>query len=375
MSLLWDKSVIVIGAGASVPFGAPDGLTLMDKIEATLRANARGLEAYQRTAPYSHNFATESPIYWAWQSGGASYETYPHIAAEVFDDLARWLSKQTSDSIDDVIRHNPKYAEKLKICIVFELLKVTHSKNGNGCYTPREFGVRLFDEKRNWIHRLINVGRAALIEAKENQWQIDCKVRIVSFNYDGILEHVLSEKWDDVEGEFGNWADVFSIYHPHGLIPISKEPIRSDQLVQYLKDSAARIAVVHDTAVSESIANNRTEAKKLCSRAIDIYAFGFAFAPSNCRLLGWDEPLLVDPDDVLELHNPTVRKINYVNYDGSNGLRRRVEQTFFPRLEIIDYAPEVPASYQIEPIVPLPGQKYVEITDALFSGFLGEMPA
>jgi hypothetical protein len=37
MSLVYEKAVVVIGAGASVPFGAPDGVKLLDKIEVTLK--------------------------------------------------------------------------------------------------------------------------------------------------------------------------------------------------------------------------------------------------------------------------------------------------------------------------------------------------
>jgi hypothetical protein len=254
MSLIAEYSVVVIGAGASVPFGAPDGLKLMDRIEETLKAHQRKLEALGNERPYPQNLSSISPIYWAWHNGTSNQEASPYDAAYEIKDLAHWLSNQTSDSIDDVIRHNPKYADKLKICIVYELLKTTHTKNSNNDYSPITLDKRLIElnvktgprEQRNWIHRLINVARSAIIEARKSGWPEHPKIKIVSFNYDGILEYVLNKKWSDVENQLGNWTDVFEIYHPHGLIQLSDTIIKRHDLVEYLIKGAGEIAVVHD---------------------------------------------------------------------------------------------------------------------------------
>jgi hypothetical protein len=376
LSLVYERAVVVVGAGASVPFGAPDGLKLMDRIEATLKSNQRKMESLAESKPFQINLRDLSPIYWAWHDGKDNQVASPHAAAAEYMDLANWLSKQTSDSIDDVIRHNPKYADRLRVCIVYELLQVTHAKDRNEAYVPRNLETRSIEvggqPQRNWIHRLINVARAAMIEARQNGWPANPKVKIVSFNYDSILERVLDKKWDDVESEFGDWRDVFEIYHPHGRIPIPIEPIRRDQLVTYLRDGASGIAVVHDEAVCSEIEADRHSAKACCQSATNIYAMGFAFAPLNCELLGLNNPLYVDPDDMGEQHYPSKRKVHYINYDGSDGLNRRVEK-------MTEYDEEdntrSQAPTELYPTMPSIGKTNVEITDAILARFLGEMPA
>lgn len=381
MILLLEQAVVVVGAGASVPFGAPDGLRLMDKIEETLKANERSLEKYARNSLFRKNLRDVSPIYLAWHNVPDTQQVDSHAAAAEFREMAAWLSKQTMDSIDDVIRHNPKYAERLKICIVYELLQVTHSRSSDGHYNLKELDNRLVDasngKQRNWVHRLINVARSAMVEARQTKIPHNPKVKIVSFNYDGILEHVLDKKWNDVEGEFGDWSDVFDIYHPHGTIPISEQPIDRGQLVQYLREGASKIAVVHDEFVPKGIEEDRASAKNICKMATDIYALGFAFAPSNCRLLGWDKPLFVDIDSETEHFYPTIRHVHYLNYSGADGLRRRVEETFCPSDPFVyeEAEPDRAARVEFHPTEPSPEKVTVEITDALLNGFLGEMPA
>jgi hypothetical protein len=368
-------TVIIIGAGASAPFGLPTGLSLIDDTTKFLQDEARSLTAYAQAdqAGYARNLPRLAPIYYAWKHmGDANVDIDLEIAASELEDQAKWLESQTSDTIDDVIRHNPERSTLLKAVTVFALLKATHESASNEPYRPRNFGTRSTPNgKRNWIHGLINLARAELIDEWGSTQPPMHKIKVVSFNYDGILEKVLDQYWQSVESKFGSWRNYFSIIHPHGVIPIAEGTILLRDLPKHLADNSKNIAVVHDglNRLPDPIQNDRSVAKTWCKGADEIYAIGFAFAKSNVRLLGLDDWLEIDE---FEPSDPEQREFHFINYDGSSGLRARVDHLCDARRvehETGNFAKNAPFEMR-----PLPNEK-LEIADAIMGGFLGEMPS
>ena len=124
----------------------------------------------------------------------------PAISATDTDSINRDMSKlralidlldgQTSETIDDFIVENPTYNEILKACIAVEIAKSTYTYNSESReIVPKKLAGRFLADKagrphRNWIHLLINLVRQAI---RTDQLKDGQKIRIISFNYDGIL--------------------------------------------------------------------------------------------------------------------------------------------------------------------------------------------
>jgi hypothetical protein len=375
LGLFREGTVIIIGAGASVPFGLPTGLSLIDDGVKVIRDEALALERFAKADPvaYVRNLPHFAPVFYAWKHDGVpTIDIEPSNAAHELTEQANWLAAQTSDTIDDVIRHNPDRTALLKAVTVFVLLRATHDAVSRKYYEPRNFGSRLLPkDKRNWIHGLINLARAELIDEWETTSPPMHKIKIVSFNYDGVLEKVLDQCWKSVESKFGSWHDYFSIIHPHGVIPIAEGTVQLRDVPKHLADNSKNIAVVHDgiSQLPEPIRNDRSVARAWCLRVDQIYAIGFAFAKSNLRLLRLDKWLQIDKSGYTD---PEEREFHYINYDGSSGLRARVAYLCNLRHlehETGDFARNTP--YEMRP---LPNEK-LEIADAIMGGFLGEMPS
>jgi hypothetical protein len=227
---------------------------------------------------------------------------------EAFE-FGKALNNQTSDTIDDFISLNPGYAAIAKQCIaaVFAESMFDADKHGNRVF-PKDFGARLCPDgkTRNWIHLLINIARHHYRAAPSK-----AKIKIITFNYDGILERVLAKQFANVEEKFGAFSDYFEIVHPHGCC--------GDVLDQYdniwaaLTEWANNIWVVNEppAKLPESVVKARDRARQLIAGAEHIYAAGFSFSRPNCKLLG-----LYDRDRV---------NITYHNFNNDIGVDLAVD--------------------------------------------------
>lgn len=394
VNLFSDDVVIIIGAGASVPFGLPTGLDLIDLVQQRLKEEANGFsslilrchkEPFFR--PQISDLINETPVYCALKNihDPNSYSETVHfnLAEKELIDLSNWLGVQVSDSIDDLIRYNEDKSLLLKICITDILISRTYIKSDNS-YVAKEFKSRKIQqldkdgkaqsdketkrpiELRNWIHNLINVVRAQFIESwrKIENWhelENKPKIKIISFNYDNILENILEDNWNAVKSQLPEYSEIFEIIHPHGKIIHSKSILFRDY-PKHLFDCANSIAVIHDndSNVSKVTLEERSKANKMISNSKNIFAIGFAFARLNSELIGlyeWKEKL-------------GARYINYINFDGGQSLRLRIK-------ELAGEHKLNSGNYSLIYACETKNEKgdYLQITDALMGGFLGEMPS
>lgn len=368
VNLFSDDVVIIIGAGASVPFGLPTGLDLIDLIHAQLEKEENLI-----SNPQGYN-SNDTPLFQASNLAGCERTS------------AKWIASQASDSIDDLIRHNPKYSTNLKQGIALELLKATSNvvsvQNAYfyGSVTkflPKDFTARKFPliingkpkldtsnkpiQLRNWVHNLINIIRNQITSGVYTSGQ---KVKIISFNYDGILEAILDKMWTDSELINDDWKTYINIVHPHGLVDNITNELMANQVPDLIKSNAEKIAIIHDTSssLSPEIQSWRETAKGFVENSKYIYSIGFAFAKSNCDyILGMSDRWAKGD-----------REIHYINFDGNVGLDARVMrfETGRDHLPVSKYE----HGSHLHPMAPIKGD-YLQITDALMGGFLGEMPS
>ncbi|MDP3738176.1 MAG: hypothetical protein Q8R02_12345 [Hyphomonadaceae bacterium] len=271
---------------------------------------------------------------------------------EAFE-FGKTLANQTSDTIDDFISLNPAFSIIAKRCIAAVFAgKMFESDEHGQRVCPKDFGKRMCADgkTRNWIHLLINIARHHYRAAPPKN-----RVRIITFNYDGILERVLAKQFSNVEEKFGDYSDYFEIVHPHGCCGDVLDEY--DNIWKALTAWADNIWVVNEPSVSlpANVVEARDRAKQLVAQAKHIYAAGFSFSRPNCKLLG-----------LYDRTSPV--KVTYHNFDNDIGIDLAVES-------IVDrwaLRPSERARYVRKGAGsegrPLP------IAEWIRAGFLGEMP-
>ena len=378
MAITEKNTVLVLGAGATAPFGFPLGSTLISDIAEQLQQEIRSIRDADdyggnqlrhklMHAARSPDGFNRFPIHGATAQRHISEDRRDLNAEAMNQDLGRiqsladLLNNQTSETIDDFIVENPSFSDLTKVAIAADFISRSYSLE-DGALRLKNFEARYWttangDRKRNWVHLLINIVRHGIRSGnvtKEN------KVQIITFNYDTVLELVLSKQFGNTESDYSSYTDYISIQHVHGECGILEDICKHPAKV--CLDWASNINVVNERNVPEKVKKSRRFARDLARTAAELYFCGFSFSGPNCRLLGLDSPL----------GNSRERTISYCNYDGNVGIRKSVEQ--FEELNPLAgiHINGAPTTY-IEEASGTIGAP-LEICDWFRLGYLGELP-
>lgn len=371
MTIADSRSVLLLGAGVSEPFGMPLGGQLVSRIARQIGKELRAAEiedSYGQKAIATHRIQD-------WASYAAAWHDYPiHgtvVAADgtgrftpagmtaartQLQDLLALLQNQTAETIDAFIAENPKVAPLTKMAVAAMMLKAmyttTHDNKHN--LILRQLDARELDvghrggepnrRERNWIHLLINIVRHAI---DENQVSPTNKVKIISFNYDTILEHVLERQFSNRETRLAHYSEYFEIHHVHGKFG----EIAGD-LNQPWKTALSwskQICVVKESKPTEEVSTARARAEHLIANAENIYTVGFSFAGPNCRLI-----------KLTDGRSLGGRILTFCNYDGNRG--------------ITEAAKRYVVSHQRHREVAGSDERPMGVSDFIKSGYLGEPP-
>ncbi len=284
------------------------------------------------------------------------------------DSLNLLLQEQTSETIDDFIVENSDYATLTKIAIASIFMKNCYSFKDFG-RTPKPFHKRHYNSyeseqpNRNWIHLLINIIRQGI---RSGSVSTENKVKIITFNYDTILEFVLEKQFSNTQAGYENWANYIDIIHVHGQCGFIENPQGAPQA--QCQKWANGIHVVNEAVIPDDIQTNRKKAKKLIGEAKEIYFCGFSFAAPNCHLLGLDS-LQAGMDGNL---------ISVCNYDGNVGVSRILNK--ISDKSSVDYSntmyPQIGSGrvkFELDEASGSP-EKPITVVDWLKLGYLGELP-
>lgn len=381
MSIIDKNSVFIVGAGTSAIFGMPLGSNLIEDIAEQIKVEIKRTITYNSSGQKTGSFdidihALKEAVY-----GNKRYEQYSLASAEykrVFPgrqnttdykvisiitenlrQLMVLLSNQTSDTIDDFIVENEAVSELTKIAISTTFIKQLYELNNEtNKFTLKNLSKRKFeigrDDKgqphfeRNWIHHFINLVRKAV---QVGEVSPENKVKVISFNYDNILEHVLHEQFQNTGYDYDTWDKYIEIVHPHGQCGLLQKTIENpaETAIEWAKG----IFVVNEKegGISEHVKLGRNKAKQWIKSAEKIYSLGFAFSGPNLRLLG------LEPDNTRYF----ARLISYCNYDGNVGLKRSLSR--FERIDVT--------------IEPAEGERNAPMTcsDWFTLGYAGELPS
>lgn len=181
--MITKPSVLVLGAGASSPYGFPTGQGLSQSIISNLRAlsknESRGKDDW---VPF--------------------LETNFGIPAEVMHQFAEEL-RYSRIAVDAFLEHRPEYLQIGKLSIAL-------------CLMGHENEEKLFNTQRNWYDYLRLKLDAPFDEFGGNQ------LSIITFNYDRSIEHylfmVLQHTYGKSPEQCAEQINKIPIIHVHGRI-------------------------------------------------------------------------------------------------------------------------------------------------------------
>ncbi len=283
------KTVFVLGAGASCPYGYPSGTRL------------RELICLDVGFMYYYN-----------EYLGRNKIDQAEVMKRDIQRFKEAFAKSHIKSIDMFIANNPKLAPIGKYIIAFEVFRA----EGQSCFGE---DAKQRQEKReqsrssgqarsyisgtadfiggDWYSYLYNRLIEGLIGRDVPPDFPDNKSAFITFNYDRSLEYFLYESLRNsstevLEDNIVQSLRKLKILHVYGQIaPLKWQD--SEQGVDYrpqiseslLQKTAANIKTIYEQKESPDI----NEALRLLSQAGQIFFLGFGFAPENMGVLGLPE--------------------------------------------------------------------------------------
>ncbi len=315
--MITNDTVLILGAGASIPFGFPTGRELLKKVCLILRGGNGEFDILKNHG-YDEDYIRE------------------------FGDT---LAKSGQTSVDAFLQHGNQFIDVGKEAIAAALL-------------PHEQTVMLFDVPRNkyipnWYELLFSELNTSFEEFDKN------KLSIVTFNYDRSIEHYLftafkntHHKSDEECAQKIETINIVHLYGKFGDLPwqntgFSKLPYQaySDQKNYGLmvKRGGENIRIIHELTDVKNDPNFH-KAHELLNKAARIYFLGFGFNELNVKRLLPEyvlkRPILRGTGFDLSPHQR--RKINSLGLHGiSDYIHKKDENdviwTTFPNKKVYEF--------------------------------------
>lgn len=248
--------VLVLGAGASMPYGFPSGLDLLKTIDGKLNPNSSG-----NLIKILNNFdISENDIMIFRQD----------------------LINSNAPSVDAFLEHRTEFLLLGKLAITLSLI-------------PYEDEYKLFDIKsreQSWYAYLFNKLNAPFEAFDEN------KLSIITFNYDRSIEHFLfkaiKSKYRKSDEECADKLNKIPIIHVHGRLGalpwqeeggrpyLNRADILKPENIKSISEQIIIIPEAEDTSPAFEHAFN------LMKSSNDIYFLGFGYHEMNLRRLKTD---------------------------------------------------------------------------------------
>jgi len=246
------RIVLILGAGASIPFGFPSGRELRDKIIAGLRKDTAQFFQLLHAAGYDVQHITN------------------------FRDA---LLKSGRPSVDVFLEHRPEFIPVGKVAIAASLI-------------PYEDETKLWGGPDNWYEHLWDrLGPKLLDDVAQSQ------LSVITFNYDRSLEHylfsALRNAYNIGTDEAARYLrDGIKIIHVHGklgelpyaggAVTRSYQPGDPSNLKDAAVGAAKTIKIVHEGTRDDA---EFVQARQLLAQAEIVCFLGFGFLKANVERL------------------------------------------------------------------------------------------
>ncbi len=256
-----ERTVLVIGAGASTDVKLPLGGELLGLMQSSLGEHCaiRGVDS----------------------------RVLEHKAGE-FHELKRICADSTSSSIDELIRRRPSIRRHAAIRIAEVLL-------GKQALASRNIA-----HSKTWRTELY----LAAVKPCEGVWKLGLPpsddLAIVTFNYDMTIEmaiarHLAADEETDALAAW-NHAKQLPIFHLHGKLDPGDRFVQSVVNEAFTDERAFTLEELESAGKSLAMAwehddqwvkQHAAKARSLLRRARRVFFFGFGFDPENMRKLGY----------------------------------------------------------------------------------------
>jgi hypothetical protein len=243
-------TTLILGAGASAPFGFPTGHDLLRQI-----------------------------LSWADTSPGKTNPLlFEGFKPEEVDKFRTSLLKSGKTSVDAFLEHQPDFIPIGKWVMAMALIQF---ENEAQLFNPN---------KEHWYKYLFNRMNAKFDDFGQN------KLSILTFNYDRSLEHylwtALKNSYPKTPHECAKQLEKIPIIHLHGdlgeLPVLSRTAARfyhPDVNTHEVKIAADRIKIIHEDVTK---AWQFLRARKILSESEIICFLGFGYNEVNMERLGFD---------------------------------------------------------------------------------------
>lgn len=291
--MLDNSTTLILGAGASVPFGLPLAAALHGNLIREIDALERYAEENFSLPHAGSNNATlfsRAPMVTlaSYFNSEAGQSRLPHNrpspnAGEWMIKFRESLKTQTHDSLDRFIHDNAEHRFIGKVLLARHTLLAMYELQGSR-YVRRSYsGRHALNNRRNWYHQLINLIRGNVgvdtLSAK--------KLCIITFNYDHSLEWALDSLFSNTSRHSDvRWREIVTIYHVNGT-PVAL-PGSIYDVCAFLIDCADQIQLVEENAEGD-LAKVRQAARKALLRSAQTYVVGFHAGPANMAVIGLPE--------------------------------------------------------------------------------------
>lgn len=252
-SMIEKRTVLILGAGASIPFGYPSGKRLLETIVEQSGYASSDLQGCLRDMGY----------------------TSPQIVE--FGQTLRYSGRA---SVDAFLEYRPDFMPIGKAAMADVLIR---------CETER----RLWEdpkedpEEGNWYGHLFNLMTGNFEDFGEN------KLTVITYNYDRSLEHFLfvslSKSYRKKDDQVAAQMAQVPIMHVHGILGALpwqegrvKRAYGPDASPEEKMESAKMIRIVHEEADEK---HAFADAWKALQDAQRIYFLGFGYNEANLQRL------------------------------------------------------------------------------------------
>lgn len=231
-------TVLILGAGASNPFGFPSGYELLKIIVSnTLRD---------------------------WLIG------HGYMPQEI-DAFQTALKKSGRQSVDAFLEHRSEFLNIGKTAIALTLI-------------PHENEAQLFERRKgpHWYDHLFNAMKTPFDGFTHN------KLSVLTFNYDRSLEHYLLQSLLNAYGrnpeETERAVEAVEIVHLHGhLGTLNERPYSPEINTDYVRIAASGIKVIHENGMGTQPQFAR--AQTILAKANRVHVLGFGYDVTNVERL------------------------------------------------------------------------------------------
>jgi len=258
--MIEQPTVLILGAGASMPYDFPSGLQLMQIIINEINPESPGdlLRALFR------------------------YDFKP----DEIDDFCFCLSRSQKYSVDEFLEHRHEFEKIGKIAITLRLVKY---ENENKLFDPKN--------DKNWYRYLWNkISDVPFEEFGNNQ------LSIITFNYDRSIEHYLINAMKSLyrkdEKECAKKIMEIPIIHVHGRLGALPCQDKNGRLYHpsIIPDEVERISKqIKEITEQKEPSKEFEEAHKILSSSQKICFLGFGYHPVNIRRLKIKEVIDSNP--------------------------------------------------------------------------------